>query len=182
MGEVQEMNIADGLKELKVLAKKMVVTAHNIRNYSSKKKGQPDLIEKQKEFVKSERQKYEDILRNWTAIKLAIQRANLDTYIEYKDIKMSLAEAIIWKQGRKDMERSLWDSFTSETADSQIGQAKMVADKLGLTEAQMVEINMVPELYYDEREIQTKRETLLEFEGRIDALIDAANIRTALKF
>ncbi len=94
---------------------------------------------------------------------------------------MNLAEAIIWKQGRKEMESLLWNSFTSEAADEQIGQAKMVAEKLGLTEAQMVEVNIVPELYYDEREIQSKKESLLEFEGRVDALIDAANIRTVLK-
>jgi len=181
MSQLQELNIADGLKELKVLAKKMVVTAQNIRNYSSKKKGQPDLIEKQQEFVRSERQKYEDLLRNWTAIKLSIQRANLDTNIEYKEIRMTLAEAIIWKQGKKDMEYTLWNSFTSQAADTQIGQAKMVAEKLGLTEAQMVEVNIVPELYYDEREIQAKKEILLEFQGRVDALIDAANIRTVLK-
>jgi hypothetical protein len=181
MSESHEINIADGLKEQKVLAKKMTVTARNLRRYSSKKKGQPDLIEKQKEYVRSERQKYEDLLKNWTAIKLAIQRANLDTYIEYKEIKMNLAEAIIWKQGRKETESLLWNSFTSEAADEQIGQAKMVAEKLGLTEAQMVEVNIVPELYYDEREIQSKKESLLEFEGRVDALIDAANIRTVLK-
>lgn len=195
MSETRQYNIADGLREIKLLEKRMDVTAFQIKKYCSKKRGQPDEVKKQAEHVESLRQKFKDLLKNWTVFKLAIQKANLKTYIEFvsdsegaKRIKMSLAEAILWKgvrgghAGRKEMEKLLWRSFTTDTAEEQIGRVRVVLEREGVSPAEMAAANIVPELLgWEQLEVQAEKEFIMELEGRIDALIDAANVNTYLK-
>lgn len=195
MSEKKQYNIADGLREIKLLEKRMGVAAFEIRKYCSKKKGAEDEIKKQAEHVKSLRQKYKDLLKNWTGFKLAIQKANLKTFIEYvsdtdskRNIKMSLAEAIMWKgvkgahAGRKEMERTLWSSFTTQKAEEQIRNIRVILEREGMSPGELAAANIVPELLgWEQLEVQAEKEFIMELEGRIDALIDAANVNTYLK-
>lgn len=196
MSEKKQYNIADGLREVKLLEKRMLVVSREIRKYCSKKKGQPDAILKQADHVISLRQKYKALLDNWTGFKLAIQRANLETYIEYvsdsdikRSIKMPLAEAILWKgimgghAGRRQMEKNLWNSFTTDTAEEQIRNIRVILEREGMSPGELAAANIVPELLgWEALEVQAEKEFILELEGRIDALIDAANVNTYLKF
>jgi len=180
MSEDRQLTIAEGLKELKLIDKKLRVRYDNIRQYSSKMKGAPDSIEKQDEYVKERRQSAEDLLKNYSAIKMAIQKANLEASFEFKGKTYTLAEAILWKHYLSEHYNALYGAFTAMTARGQIEGER--AHRAGLSEDELVKIGMVPHLFYDEREIQERKEELLELTAYIDALIDKTNHSYILKF
>lgn len=175
----KELTIAEGLKELKLIDKKLRVRYDHIRQYSSKMEGVADSIEKQDVYMKERRQSAEDLLKNYSAIKMAMQRANLEASFEFKGKTYTLAEAILWKHVLKEQYEALYGAFTSMTARGQIQEER--AARAGLPEADMVKLGLVPHLFYDEKEIQERKEELLELTAYIDALIDKTNHLHILK-
>lgn len=184
----RKLNIADGLRRITAIERKFPVVAREISKYCSKKKGQPDVITGQTKHVQGLVQKYNGLMDEWSKIKLAVQTANLETPIEYKGRKMSLAEAILWKgvrnarPGRKEFERNLWNSFTTDVADREIGRMRDYFEQQGGTKEEMEAANLVPELLgWDEIKVQEEKEFIMDFELELDAIIDRANIVTLLK-
>lgn len=190
----QAMNIADGLRRTAAIEKKLPVIAREITKYCSKKKAAPDVIPAQKKHVQSLIQQYRDLMKEWTNIKMAIQRANLETTISYKALTLTLAEAILWKGvvnrkegrskgGRKEFEKMLLSSFTTETADAELGRLREMLEKSGkATQEDIAAANLIPELIgWDAVDVQEQKQFLMDLELELDAIIDRANITTILK-
>lgn len=187
------MNIADGLRRTAAIEKKLPIISREITKYCSKKKNASDAIPNQKKHVQSLVQQYKDLMSEWAKIKLAIQRANLETTISYKDRTMSLAEAILWKGvinrregyakgGSKEFERGLLNAFTTEVADADIGRLRDIFSKSGATQAQIEGADLVPELIgWDAVKVQEAKQFLMDLELELDAIIDRANVTTLLK-
>lgn len=176
----REITLAEGLKELKIIRSKLDRRYREIAKYSSKMAGTPDIIEKQADYVREKRQSAEDLLRDWNSLKMAIQKANIEASFEFKGETYTLAEAIFWKQTLKEYYENLWRSFTPYTAEMQIQDYKR--GKASMTEEELVTLNKVPHLFYDEREIEGKQEDLLELVQYIDALIDKTNHQTMITY
>jgi hypothetical protein len=191
--DTRQLSIADGLRKIKAIEKKLPVVAREITKYCSKKKGSADVIPEQKKHVESLIQKYKDLAKEWNNIKLAIQSANLETNIKYKGREMSLAEAILWKGvvnrregyargGAKEFERNLLNAFNTSVADADIGQMRSLLERAGTPQADIEKANFVPErVGWDEIEVQEAKEFLMDLEAELDAIIDQANVNTMLK-
>jgi hypothetical protein len=184
----RKLTIYYGLRRITSINKKFPVIASEIRKYSSKKKGSEDVVKDQAKHVQSLKQKYLDLLDERGNILSAIKRANSETFITFKGRKMSLEEAIDWKgikhvnEGVKGLERMLWNSFTTETADRETREVRTSLEKAGASAEEIIASKFVPELMgWDALDIQEKNETLGEMEEEIDALITQANIETVLK-
>jgi hypothetical protein len=189
MSNENEMTIAEGLSEIKRIVKLLPQRNENITEFCSKRKGTPDQIDKQQEYVRGQRQSAEDLIQRMVDIKLAIMRSNLDTYITWKDKTMSVAEAILFKsnvRGRltsvKTLYERLYESFNTTTAQHQIHEyASLKGYHLGrVGEEEQEKLDLVPERYYDEREVRQQLEDLIELESMLDALIDSANHSTRI--
>jgi hypothetical protein len=174
-----EISVATALQELKLIGKLLDKRYENLRKYSSKMRGMPDSIDNQKDFVKSEMQAASDYIKRYRDTKLAIMRSNLDTTFNFEQKTYSVAEAILYKSHLEDMYNTLYACLTSYTAENQIRQ---VSDsrRVSLPEETREMLNIVPELYYNEQVIQTKKEQLLRLMANLNALIDEANHRAKI--
>jgi len=186
MSEQDRMTVAEGLTELKRIAKVLPLRYRNIQQFCSKRAGSKDEIENQQDYVKKQRQSAEDLIARWQAIKVAIAKSNLETTITWKDTTMTVHEAILWKsvpgRGRsiQSMLTGLYNSFNTQNAELQINEYASISglSRVNISDEQRQKLDLTPVRYYDEREIQKKLEELLELESKLDALIDASNHQT----
>jgi hypothetical protein len=179
MENKNELTIAEALRELKLIDNLLTKRRANIARYCSKKKNSIDEIEKQKAFVKEQFQSARDLLTRYKDIKLAIQKANLDSTFTFNKQEYTISEALLYKQYLKEQYELLYNSFTPRNAQTQL-QALQLRGAVQLTEEELKAANLVPELYYDERKIQIYKEDLLTFMAMIDALIDKTNHATTI--
>lgn len=179
----EQISIAEGLVELKRIKSVLELRSANIRRYSSKRKGAKDAIEKQAEFVKSEAQSARDLIKRYATIKMTINKTNLATRISYKNYDMSVAEAILFKHLTHGQISSILDSYNDETARTQIVEQQRI---LSLGSAQRLNVDqletlqLLPELFYNPRDIMRENEENLDFLSHLDFLIDATNHRTMI--
>ena len=174
------MTVAEALTELKRIVKLSAKRNQNIARYSSKKRGELDEIEGQKNWIKEQYQSAKDLIKRWTKIKLAMNDSNLKTIIEFEGEKFSVAEAILFKQQLYDMKNNLLTSFRPDTGLHQIRTHMSNIGRLDLTEEEMKGANLVPELMYDEAEMIKAKEDLLNLYSFIDALIEKSNHNTII--
>jgi len=175
-----EMTVAEALTELKRIAKLLLKRNKNIRRYSSKKKGELDEVEGQKAWIEAQYQSAKDLIKRWTAIKLAMNTSNLETIIEFEGEKFSVAEAILFKQQLYEMKKDLLESFTPERGQQLIQAHMSQVGRMELSEEERAAINLVPELMYSEAEMIKAREDLLNLYSFIDALIESSNHNTVI--
>lgn len=173
------MTAAEALTELKRIAKLLLKRYANIRRYASKKKGEPDEITGQKEWIAAQYQSAKDLIERWTAIKIALNASNLETYIEFEKKEFSVAEAILFKQKLYEMRKNLLNSFTPEQGLHQV-KTHATIRPTNLTPEQLEKIDLVPELMYDEAEILKQKDDLLNLYSFIDALIEKSNHNTVI--
>jgi hypothetical protein len=172
-----EMTIAEGLRELDRIKSLLENRYRNIAKYSSKVKRDKDAIEKQQEYVDREAQSAKDLIERYKNIKLAIDSANLETTFMYNEQTLSIKEAIFYKHFLADMYNDLYNSFSDYTAMRGIERYHMP----NMSEEDLTKLDFVPHLFYNERDVQTKKENLLSLMAMIDALIDKANHSTTIK-
>lgn len=177
----EKMTIAEGLKELKRIDSLLEQRNVIIARYCSKKKNSRDEIEKQQEYVKEQTQSAIDLLKRYSKIKLVIQQANLSASFAFDDKQYSLAEAILYKQYLHEHFLQLWNSFTTTTAQAQLMNIMQRQGFLNLTAEQLEKIDMVPELYYDEKFVQKQKEDLIALKLNMDSLIDKTNHATTIE-
>ncbi|KKN76629.1 hypothetical protein LCGC14_0368260 [marine sediment metagenome] len=112
-----------------------------------------------------------------------MQFRDLDTTFEFNGVTYSVAEAILYKQGIDKMHNNLYLSYTASNALRQIQEYSRLIGVNTTTvggEEMLDTLDLVPELYYDEKDIQQRREDLLELMSKINALIDKANHNTTI--
>lgn len=178
------MLVAEAMAEVKRIGKLLPTRFDNIRRYSSKKKDSDDERDNQKDYVASQRNSAEDLIKRRTAIMLAIKESNLNTMIVYDSQEMSVAEAIIWKQSVYDLENKLYTSFDDSNGRSQVYE---FASTVGMSTNRMDDdtkekFNLVPELLFDKDEIDKKIEDLEKKKLMLDMLIDGSNHKTMIEF
>ena len=180
MSKENKLTIADALTELKRIKKVLGKRHQNIKRYSSKRCGGKDEIENQKKFIDSEFQSAKDLITRYTDIKLAINKSNLETILEFEEKTFSVAEAILFKQQFYEMKNELYDSFSPQTGIIQVNQHVKALGGIGghASEEEMEKLNLVPELLYDEKEIIKLKEDNLNLYAFIDALIEKSNHNT----
>lgn len=166
------MTIAEGLAELKRIAKLLPKKFAIISKYSSKMQANPDTIKNQEQYVAEQKQSILDLLERYKRIKLAIEQANLNNYFEFNGKKYSVREALLYKHYLFALYERLYDSFNDNEAKKQISEMRISSS---ISAEQLIKMNMVPKLYYDERQLQKEKEELLLLMSKIDALIDMVN-------
>lgn len=178
---VEELTIADALTELKRIKKLLLKRNEYIARYSSKKRGNKDEIENQKDFIAQTFQSAKDLIQRFTDIKLAINKSNLETTITFKENTLSVAEAILFKQQFYQMRTDLYNSFGPAVGLAQVNAYVRAIGALGtLSQEQLEKLDMVPELLYDEKQMINLREENLSLYSFIDALIEKANHNTTI--
>ncbi len=175
MTETNEMTVAEAMEELKLINKKFLKNIELLKKYSSKAKKNDDSIEKQDEYVKGLIQSSKDLISRYTTIKLEIQKSNLTSTIEFKSKNYSIAEAILLKQGLIDWKERLWNSISENEAERQTNKLLEAMGRLTLTEEALEKLDLIPHLFYDEKEKQQKLDDLLELRSYIDRLIEKSN-------
>jgi hypothetical protein len=179
MSEKQNyLTIAEGLQELKRIVKILESRRNYIIRYCSKKKGSRDEIEKQAEFVKAQFKSALDLITRYKDVKTEIQKANLTASFTFNGKKYTLSEAILYKQFLNAQYTALYNSFNTSTAQAHL----LIYQRAfgNLTPEQLEKIDMVPELYYDEKQIIKNKEDLIGLMANMDALIDKTNHATTI--
>jgi hypothetical protein len=172
----EKMSIADALRELERIDELLDQRTHEIRKYCSKKSGAKDSIEGQENYVKERVQSADDLITRYRDIKLEINRANLDTPFLFNEETYTIATAILYKHSLKNMYTKLYNSFDDSSARREISEFRLS----GLTDEQLVKLDLVPQLFYDPKAIQKKKEDLLTLMSHLDSLIDKANHNTEI--
>lgn len=186
MAEPVEMTIQDGLSELKLIAQKLNRNNKQLQQYSSKRKGEEDQIEDQKDYVKGLIQSQEDLLKKWTDIKTSIAKSNLVTSFEFEGRVYTIAEALLQKQGLLELRKQFLRCLTDETAQESIsvysnqlgiGSHYMAGkqDESTFSEKQLDALKLTPKLFYSEKWKQDELDHLLELRSHLDRLIDKSN-------
>jgi len=180
MSEENRLTVADALSELKRIKKLLVNRNQNISRYCSKRRGGKDEIENQKKFIESEFQSAKDLITRYKNIKLAINKSNLETILEFGGKTFSVADAILFKQQFYEMNKELLNAFMPNTGISQVNQYIQSLGGIGhqFTEEQMQKLDLVPELLYDEKVILKAKEDDLNLYSFVDALIEKSNHNT----
>ena len=173
------LTLAEALRELKRVDKLLQQRYANIRRYCSKRKGTQDEISNQKGYVADQFQSAKDLLVYYTQIRLNLNRANLEATFTFDKKTYTIAEAILYKQYLNTEYNKLYGSFVASNAQSQMSQIR-IQTNVGFTPEQLVALNMVPELYYNEKAMQRAREQLLLLMSTIDAKIDSTNHKTTI--
>ena len=173
------MTVAEALTELKRIAKLLKRRNQNIRRYSSKKKGELDEVEGQRAWVDAQYQSAQDLIVRWTKIKLSMNASNLVIRINFEGKEFTVAEAILFKQKLYEMREALLNSFSPEQGISQV-KAHATIRPGNLTPEELVKIDLVPELMYDEAEILKEKDDILNLYSFIDALIEKSNHNTVI--
>lgn len=177
---MEKLSLADCLAELKridsILDKRFI----NIKKYSSKRRGSKDLIENQKDYVREQSQSARDLLTRYKNIKLAMQTANLVATFEYNGKTYSIAEAMLYKQYLHKKYARLYYSFSPDQANIQIDR---FIRTLGgnITQEMAEKLDLVPEIFYNERHVEKESEDLLTLMSYIDKLIDKTNHSTYIE-
>ena len=178
---VEEITIADALTELKRIKKLLLKRNEYIARYSSKKRGNKDEIENQKDFIKKTFQSANDLIQRYTDIKLAINKSNLETELTFGEKTFSVAEAILFKQQFYQMKNDLYGSFSPNVGLAQVNAYVRAIGALGtLSQEQLEKLDMVPELLYDEAQMIKLKEENLSLYSFIDALIEKSNHATTI--
>lgn len=174
---METLSLAECLAELKRIDSLLHRRFNNISRYCSKMKNSKDEVEKQKEYVKSQAQSAEDLLTRYKTIKLKIAEANLRATFEYDGKEYSIAEAILYKHYLHRQYVDLYQSFNTGNAQRQINERLRYVGS-GLTKEDLEKLDLIPETYYDEKQIQKKMDDLITFMTYIDKLIDKTNHST----
>ena len=177
---VEEITIADGLTELKRIVKLIEKRRENIFRYASKRRGSKDEIDNQRDFIKSEFDSCKDLITRYADIKLAINKSNLFTQLEFMDKQFTVAEAILFKQQFYEMKKGLYDVFSPNTGNRQVDHYINALRVGSLDQDQLEKLDLVPELLYDEKKMISLKEENLNLYSYVDALIEKSNHNTVI--
>ncbi len=174
MTETEQMTIQDGLSELKLIQQKMNRNNAKLQMWSSKKKGNPDVVAEQRDKVKALMQSNKDHIKRYVKIKLAIHRANLTNSFEWDGVEYTLAEALIHKQGLFDIIEEYLNSINDRVAQQQIRDARNDFREL-LTPEKFQQYDLVAQLFYSPELKEKQLDGLVELKANINRLIDKTN-------
>jgi len=178
---VEEMTIADALTELKRIKKLLDKRYANIGRYSSKRRGAKDEVENQKKYIDEQFQSANDLIERYKDIKLAINKSNLETMLEFEGKTFSVAEGILFKQQFYEMKNGLYNSFTPNVGTHQVNlYIRSIGGVGSLTQEQLEKLDLIPELLYDEKRMQGFKEGNLNLYSFMDALIEKSNHNTQI--
>lgn len=176
-----KMTISDALSELGTIVKKLESNNAEVRKFSSKRKGQEDLIEKQRDYVKGLIQSSRDLLTRYVDLKIAVQRSNTETYIQYKERSFRVAEALILKQGLFKLESDAIVAPSRWRGESEVQTYLRELGTRQVTEDLINKLDIGVVVFYDELRQKQDAERLVELKQSIDRLIDKSNHNTFIE-
>ena len=166
----ETMTVAEWLSELKRIKKLLPHRFVNILKYSSKMEAASESIKNQQAYVNKQKQSAISLLERYEEVTMKIEESNLVKGFEFESKFYTIRQAILYKHFLSAQYTLLYDSFKPHTAEMQI-----MEQGSSLTPEQKVSFNMVPQLYYKERDIQASKEDLITLMAKINTLIDASN-------
>ena len=173
---VEKLSVAEGMQELKRIDKLLNTKYGLIARYASKKKGDPDEVVNQKDYIKEQEQSARDLLERYKRIKLAIQLSNLTNTFEFNGKSYSIAEAILYKQYLQEKFSGLLNAFNDARAQLRLSEfGRYISAMKDQTAESLAQMNLVPELFYDAKKVQAERESLADFMAKMNVLIDKNN-------
>ena len=167
------MKIIEGMKELKLIEKKMMANCQKIEQYSSTVSTERPFFENEKTQTKEVEQLVQanlDLGDRYLQIKRLIERTNLEITAEFDGKTYTLSDLLVIKRRMGERMMDTYKSLSSKYADARLKLAPKDADgKLGV----VVRL-------YDERKRNTEISKLLDFMSNIDARLEVINATTDL--
>ena len=175
-----EQTITEALAELKTISKRIEKKRSFVTSYLLRPDAQKDPLIKEggsPELVKRERQAIKDLEKRHIAIRMAIQRSNLETVITVEGISKSVAEWLTWrKEVAPDVQRDL------NNLKLTIERARQAVQKLGGSvvvpgadsKPQDIVVNV------EERELASDMELMESILGTLDGQLSLRNATTTI--
>ena len=165
------MKLIEAMKELKLIEKKMAKNAQLITKYSAQPNSERLYFgdaESQKKEIQSLIQSNLDLAENYVALKIRIERTNLETVIEFHGKDLSLAELLVYKRKIAKAILTTFEALDDSSA------------KMGLMRRSSGEDRAVIERFYDERTKNDKLREWQDFYEAIDSRLEVVNATTDL--
>lgn len=191
MPAVRQMTVKRALTRLKTIEAQLQTALETIRQagaVSSKEKiaivnTKTTLAENHKlaeAKVSEALQQYNDLLNEYTKIKLAIAKSNLETFIDVSGKQMSIHEALLVENSSKGMMSNLVRTFANSVTQAE-RKVEMNNNKLNTDDAVAYEALKAEVEYLAPFEsILNVKKFVDEFTVLVHGLIDEANITTLI--
>jgi hypothetical protein len=167
------MKIIEGMKELKLIEKKINDNTGKIMTYSSTVSTERPFFENEKDQrkeVESLIQANTDLVMRYLKIKRMIEQTNLAVTAEFDGVKYSLADLLVLKRRLGDTLIRTYNALSTNYADTRIRNAPAEIDG---KKAQVIRL-------YDENKKNENLSKLMEFTSNIDARLEVINATTDL--
>ena len=167
------MKIIEGLKQLKVIEKRMEKNRVQITQYASMVSTERpyfDTEEKQKKEVQSFIQSNIDLLHEYLKLKSRIERTNLGVNVEMGGIQYSIADLLIIKRKLAKMITSTYEALNTTAA-----QSRMRNLSVGSGDRAPVVVRL-----YDEKAKNTELDKWQDLYSNVDSRLEVINATTDL--
>ncbi len=167
------MMLIEGMKELKLLEKRMRDNTEKITKYSSGLSNEKETFgseKKQRLEVSSLIQSNIDLFKHYLKLKTAIEKTNINTTIHFNDIgEFNLVELLAIRRRMSQPVLNTFHALTTREADNKMRVARIPEN---------VEVQVVR--YYDEEEKNNQLRKWMDFFDAIDGKLEVVNATTPL--
>jgi hypothetical protein len=194
MSEVRTITIKRGLTRLKTIKAQLGDISSKIAQYgagSSKEKfalvesrgTRKKNHEEARKEITSLYQQFDDLTNEYSKIKRAINKANLEKEIVIGDKVMTIDDALTYQRHIQDYVQSLVNSYNRavNNAQNKVERANVGIDVSKLSASEQEEELASVVYNVDPKLIEEKNKFLVEFLTELDGLIDEANVLTHIE-
>lgn len=167
------MKIIEGLKQLKVIEKRMEKNRLQITQYASMVNTERpyfDTEEKQKKEVQSFIQSNIDLLHEYLKLKSRIEKTNLGVNVEMGGVQYSISDLLIIKRKLAKMMASTYEALNTTAA-----QSRMRNLSVGSGDRAPVVVRL-----YDEKAKNTELDKWQDLYSNVDSRLEVINATTDL--
>lgn len=192
--ETRTMSIKRGLTRLKTIKAQLNDISSKIRKYGAgSSKDKFDFVdtrttrkknhEEARKEVASLYQQFDDLVKEYSKIKKAINKANLETNITVGGKTMSIDDALTYQRHIQEYVRTLVNQYNRSVADaeSKVNRYNIGVNVEGLSPAEREEELASIVYLVDPKSIKEKDKFLVEFLSELDGCIDESNVLTQIE-
>lgn len=169
------MTILEGMKELKLIAKRMLDNNVQIQKLSSQPSNEKSIMaegaDAQKKKIRELAQANEDLAKRYLDLNAQINYTNLFTNVEIEGVTYSLNDLLQYRRSLAKMVESAYSAMNDQNFNQQTLQKARTGGYSG---------DITIERYYDETYKQKKLEDWQSFYHNIDSRLEVKNATTEL--
>lgn len=191
---IRTISIKRGLTRLKTIKAQLNDISSKIRKYGAgSSKDKFDFVdtrttrkknhEEARKEVASLYQQFDDLVKEYSKIKKAINKANLETTITIGEKVMTIDDALTYQRHIQDYVRNLVGNYNRSVADAEgkVNRYNISVNVEGLSPSEREEELAHVVYLVDPELIKEKDKFLIEFLEELDGLIDEANVLTQIE-